>query len=92
METKATSKGQIVIPADLRRRFGIKAGTRVSIRVDEKENTIVLKPITREFIEGLRGIDHGKGVLQALVEERRLDNEREELSLKRISKKSKGKR
>jgi AbrB family looped-hinge helix DNA binding protein len=92
METKATSKGQIVIPADLRRRFGIKAGTRVSIHVDEKENAIVLKPITREFIVGLRGIDQGKEVLQALVEERRLDNKREEQALKRISKKSKGKR
>jgi AbrB family looped-hinge helix DNA binding protein len=92
METKATSKGQIVIPADLRRRFGIKAGTRVSISVDESENTIVLKPITREFIEGLRGIDQGKGVLQALVEDRRLNNEREEQPLKRTGKKSKGKR
>src|SRR5438067_2295242 len=73
METKATSKGQIVIPADLRRRLGIKAGTRVSIRVDERENTIVLKPITREFIDGMRGIDHEKGELQALVDERRLE-------------------
>lgn len=90
METKATSKGQIVIPAEVRRKFGIKAGTRVSIRIDEKENAIVLKPITRQFIEGLRGIDRGKGMLQALIEERKLDKEREEKALKRFPKKSKG--
>lgn len=92
METKATSKGQIVIPVDLRRRFGIKAGTRVSIRVDEKENTIVLKPITAEFIKSLRGIDRGKGMLEALIEDRRLENEREEKAINRFLKKSKGKR
>ena len=71
METKATSKGQIVIPADLRRRFGIKAGTRVSIRVDEKENTIVLKPITRDYIHSLRGKFRGKGLIKALMNEKR---------------------
>lgn len=92
METKATSKGQIVIPAEVRRRFGIKAGTRVSIRVDEKENAIVLKPITEQFIESLRGIDRGKKMLQALIEERKLDKEREEADFKRSSNRSKGRR
>ena len=78
METTATRKGQIVIPAELRRRFGIKQGTRIAIQVDEKENTIVLRPVTRQFIEGLRGIDRGKGLLQALSAERNLDRQREE--------------
>jgi len=92
METKATSKGQIVIPAEVRRKFGIKAGTRISIRVDEKESAIVLKPITEQFIESLRGIDRGKKVLQALIEERKLDKEREEAAFKRFSNRSKGRR
>ena len=45
METCATSKGQIVIPAKLRRKFGFKAGTR--IHVSEECSRIVLQPITR---------------------------------------------
>jgi AbrB family looped-hinge helix DNA binding protein len=89
MEAKATSKGQIVIPAEVRRRFGIKGGTRISIQVDEDGQAIVLKPITRHFIESLRGIDRGKGMLQTLIEERRQDKEREERAFKRQAKKSK---
>ncbi len=82
MDTTATRKGQIVIPAEVRRRLGIKQGTRITIHVDEKENTIVLKPVTRQFIEGLRGIDRGKGLLQALAAERRSEKEKEEAKLK----------
>ena len=42
METTATSKGQIVIPASIRRRLGIKAGTR--IKIEEHGDEIILKP------------------------------------------------
>lgn len=35
METFATVKGQIVIPSSVRRKFGIKEGTRIQIEVDE---------------------------------------------------------
>ena len=81
METTATRKGQIVIPVEVRRRLGIKQGTRITIQVDEKENTILLKPVTRRFIEGLRGIDDGKGLLQALASERKSEREKEEKKL-----------
>jgi AbrB family looped-hinge helix DNA binding protein len=30
-ETRATEKGQIVIPAALRKKFGIKKGTRIQV-------------------------------------------------------------
>jgi AbrB family looped-hinge helix DNA binding protein len=78
METTATSKGQIVIPAEVRRRFGIRKGTRISVRVDEEEHAIVLKPITREFIESLRGIDRGRALLADLARERARDRDRED--------------
>lgn len=55
METTATSKGQIVIPASVRRKFGIKEGTRIQIEVDEIAKEIILKPITREYVRSLRG-------------------------------------
>ncbi|MDF2440050.1 MAG: Antidote-toxin recognition MazE, bacterial antitoxin, partial [Abditibacteriota bacterium] len=64
METTATSKGQIVIPSSVRRKFGIKDGTRIQIEVDEKMGRIVLKPITREYIHRLRGKLRGKGLTQ----------------------------
>jgi AbrB family looped-hinge helix DNA binding protein len=48
-----TSKGQLVIPARLRRRLGIKKGTLISFREDA--GRIILQPVTREFIRSLRG-------------------------------------
>ena len=82
MHTHATQKGQIVIPAALRKKYGITAGTRVE--VTEGENgRIVLLPITRHFIHGLRGILKGSNALKILEEERRKDREREDRKWKR---------
>ena len=44
METTATTKGQIVIPAEMRRKLGIKEGTRILVELDESGRQIVLKP------------------------------------------------
>lgn len=92
METTATSKGQIVIPAEVRRKFGIRQGTRIAVHVDEETGTIVLTPITGEFIRGLRGIDRGRGVLQALAKERAREKERQERSLGPGTRKARKKR
>ncbi|MCH7765733.1 MAG: AbrB/MazE/SpoVT family DNA-binding domain-containing protein, partial [Acidobacteria bacterium] len=43
-----TSKGQLVIPARLRRRFGIRKGTLVSFLEDN--GRLVVQPVTPEFI------------------------------------------
>ncbi|HLF25400.1 MAG TPA: AbrB/MazE/SpoVT family DNA-binding domain-containing protein [Anaerolineae bacterium] len=67
METYATVGGQIVIPSSMRRKFGIKKGTRIHIEVDEKGQRIILKPITREYVHSLRGKYKGKGLLKALM-------------------------
>ena len=75
METRVTVKGQIVIPAELRRKYGIKAGTKITVIDDGK--AIILKPITEESLKRLQGRLKGKGVLKALLEERRKDAERE---------------
>ncbi|MGA2623153.1 MAG: AbrB/MazE/SpoVT family DNA-binding domain-containing protein [Bacteroidota bacterium] len=75
METIATKKGQIVIPSKIRRHFDIKEGTRIQIDVDEKDHSIILKPITREYINSLRGKFKGKGLMKELMEEKK--NERE---------------
>lgn len=75
METTATSKGQIVIPSSIRRKLGIKEGTRIQIELKEQEKEIVLKPITREYIHSLRGKFRGKGLMKALMAEKRRERE-----------------
>lgn len=75
METYATVKGQIVIPATLRRKYGIKDGTKIIIT--DIGDAIVLKPVTEQYLRNLQGSLKGKGGLKVLLEERRKDKERE---------------
>ena len=76
METYTTTKGQIVIPAAVRRKLGITEGTRIQIEVDEKANKIILTPVTRAYIHSLRGKYKGKGLLKALAVEKAKEKER----------------
>ncbi len=65
-----TTKGQLVIPARLRRRFGIKKGTMVTFMEDGRR--LIIQPVTREFIRGLRGSLKGEpSALRGLLEERK---------------------
>ena len=67
---RATVKGQVVIPADLRKRFNIKKGTRLAISEGEG-NVIVLRPVPDDPIEASRGILKGKRSLtRALLRDR----------------------
>ncbi len=43
-----TSKGQLVVPSRIRRRFGIKPGTRVNFV--EEGDRIIFQPVTREYL------------------------------------------
>lgn len=70
MLTTTTTKGQIVIPSVIRRKLGIKEGTRIQLELDEDSRQIILKPITREYIHSLRGRLRGKGLLKALQTEK----------------------
>jgi AbrB family looped-hinge helix DNA binding protein len=64
-----TSKGQVVVPIWLRRRFGIEEGTRASITATEEG--ILLKPITRTYIKGLRGKYKHLPLMETLAEDRK---------------------
>jgi len=68
-----TTKGQVVIPLRLRKEFAIEEGTRAL--VFPENDHIVLKPITAQHIKRLRGTLKGKGVLKALMEDRRREGE-----------------
>ena len=75
METHVTVKGQIVIPAALRRKYGIKNGTKII--VTDTGDAILLKPMTEQYLRNLQGSLKGTGALKVLLDERRKDRERE---------------
>jgi AbrB family looped-hinge helix DNA binding protein len=67
---KATVKGQILIPAPLRRKYKIERGT--PLRVYGKNNQIVLEPVIRDPVEEGRGMLKTKGrILKSLIEDRK---------------------
>ena len=70
METAiVTTKGQIVIPSRIRHRHRIKKGTRVCFL--EQGTDIVLRPVTDDYIEGLKGsLGTGGKAMKALLEEK----------------------
>ena len=71
----ATVKGQVVIPADLRKKYGIVKGTPVNIY--EQDNKIIVEPIHEDSVEGGRGILETKGkVLARLLADRKEEAER----------------
>ncbi len=71
MYTYMTVIGRIVIPSEIRRKFGMRKGTRVLIDVDERTRQIILTPITREYIQGLCGRHKGKNLLKSLAAEKK---------------------
>jgi AbrB family looped-hinge helix DNA binding protein len=48
-----TGKGSVTIPDELRRKYGIRKGTRVAMT--EEDNRIILQPLTSAYIRRLRG-------------------------------------
>ena len=76
METSVvTIKGQIVIPANLRKLVGIEKGTRVFL--EEKNGDIIVHPATPSFYERNCGILKGGKLLKALRDSRRREKEEE---------------
>jgi AbrB family looped-hinge helix DNA binding protein len=67
METILNSKGQILIPAKIRKQLGIKNGIYFHVEVNDSTKQIILTPITRQFIRSLRGKYKGKGLMKALM-------------------------
>jgi AbrB family looped-hinge helix DNA binding protein len=67
---KATVKGQILIPASLRRKYKIERGT--PLRVYDKRNRIIVEPVIRDPVEEGRGMLKSKGrILKALIRDRK---------------------
>jgi AbrB family looped-hinge helix DNA binding protein len=75
MDMRVSIKGQVVIPVELRRKYGLEPGTVIHL-IDTGEG-ILLKPVTEQMVLKLEGVLKGKGGLQILLEERAKDATRE---------------
>ncbi|MGA8069862.1 MAG: AbrB/MazE/SpoVT family DNA-binding domain-containing protein [Terriglobales bacterium] len=72
-----TSKGQLVIPAELRRKHKIEAGTKVKF-LEDQFGRIVLLPVTEDYIDRVRGfLAEGPDLLAIWEKEHRLEGERD---------------
>ncbi|MBI2891460.1 MAG: AbrB/MazE/SpoVT family DNA-binding domain-containing protein [Nitrospirae bacterium] len=78
METSVmTVKGQIVVPAKLRKKLGLKKGAKVAIIEDE--HGFLVRPLNRTYFDQYAGILPGRGkATKALLEERRGDRDDED--------------
>ena len=70
--TTVSTKGQLVIPSDIRDALQMRPGTRVV--VVQEENRIILQPVNERFLKETRGITAGGPSLSdILMEERQQD-------------------
>ncbi len=67
--TSVSTKGQFVIPAEMRTSLGIKPGTRIA--VTQEESRIVLEPVSEELVEQTRGLFSGKPSLSRELKRQR---------------------
>jgi len=79
-----TTKGQLVIPARIRRKLGIKPGTKVCFV--ERGEEIIFQPVTKEYIRSVCGmLKSNTSVTQDLLTDRKKDKGREEAKLEKLS-------
>jgi AbrB family looped-hinge helix DNA binding protein len=72
-----TSKGQLVVPAEIRRKHGIAAGTKIKF-LEDQFGRIVLQPLTAHYVDRIMGcLAEGPDMLAAWEIEHRAEGERE---------------
>ena len=70
----STVKGQIVIPAYIRKKFKIKKGSRVNVY--DEGNKIIVEPLPDDPVQEGRGMLKTRGlILKALIEDRKREAE-----------------
>ena len=82
MRAKVSTRGWIVVPAALRKKYGLETGSTVEIF--EAEGGIILLPGIKDLIGEARGmLTGGASLTQELLDERAKELEREEGKLRR---------
>ena len=80
---KVSAKGWVVIPASLRRKYGIKPGSRV--KIEEEGNRIVLEPDIKNPVEECFGKYSTRiSLTEVLLQEREEERKREEKKIFRF--------
>lgn len=71
-----TEKGQIIIPAPLRKKYHLKKGSKVRLK-EVEGGIIILKPLIDDPVEKSKGILKGKNsLLDSLLEDRKKEADR----------------
>ena len=75
METSVvTVKGQIVVPSKIRKKFGIKKGTKIAFI--EQNGKLIIQPLDKSYFESLAGMLGTDGdMLKSLVEDKKRERE-----------------
>lgn len=67
--TTVSTKGQFVIPAEMRDQLGIGPGTRIAVTLQGAR--IILEPVSEKLVDETRGILAGGPSLARLLKEER---------------------
>jgi AbrB family looped-hinge helix DNA binding protein len=75
METSVvTIKGQIVVPVKIRRKFGMKKGTKIAFI--EQNGKLFIQPLDKSYFESLAGVLATEGkMLKSLMEDKKRERE-----------------
>ena len=68
MKTKVTTRGQVSIPAEIRKKFRIEADTNLEWNIEETSIRVV--PVPKDPISAFRGKGRGVYTTQDLLKER----------------------
>lgn len=64
--TKLSTKGQVVLPREVRERLGLSSGTELEVEV--RDGLVVLRPIHRTTVDDLLGMLPWEGPAKTLDE------------------------
>lgn len=67
--TTVSTKGQFVIPAEMRESLGIEPGTRIAVTLENSR--IILQPVSDKLVDDTRGMLSGGSSLTKLLKKER---------------------
>ncbi len=76
MKAKVTARGQVSIPAEIRRKFNIEPESRVEWIVEG--SVIKVVPLPKDPVAAFRGRGSGRYSTEQLIEERRAERKDED--------------
>ena len=76
MKAKVTARGQVSIPAEIRKKFNIEPESRIEWVVED--DVIKVIPLPKDPVAAFRGRGSKKYTTEHLIEERRTERNRED--------------